>query len=177
MSLSETIGYYLFIFVLVIVGGVCESCYNSYMYEPWELKDQPNYIGADGHDITLIDNPNATDPTYGQLFLFIDMDKTDEKEYIHGVYTCGDYAEDVHNNAEALGIKAGWVAIDFEGHAVGHAINVFNTTDKGLVYFDCTECDIEVAPECGEEYTNSFIDVGKHIFEPMGIVSNIEIYW
>jgi hypothetical protein len=51
---------------------------------------------------------------------------------------CADFAEDVHNNAEAAGIRAGWVGIRFQGTEEGHAINAFETTDKGLIYIDCT---------------------------------------
>jgi len=54
------------------------------------------------------------------------------------VYVCADFAEEVHNNAEAAGIVAGWVGIRFEGTDEGHAINAFETIDKGLVYIDCT---------------------------------------
>lgn len=51
---------------------------------------------------------------------------------------CSDFAEDFHNNAEAAGIRAGWAGIRFQGTEEGHAINAFETTDKGLVYIDCT---------------------------------------
>ena len=51
---------------------------------------------------------------------------------------CSDFAEDVHNNAKAAGIKAAWVSIAFEGNDEGHACNAFETTDRGLVYIDCT---------------------------------------
>jgi hypothetical protein len=44
----------------------------------------------------------------------------------------------VHNNAEAAGIRAASVSVDFEGDEVGHACNAFDTIDKGLVYIDCT---------------------------------------
>lgn len=44
----------------------------------------------------------------------------------------------MHNNAEAAGIRAGWVSLTFEGTNDGHALNAFETTDKGLVYIDCT---------------------------------------
>jgi len=44
----------------------------------------------------------------------------------------------VHNNAEAAGIRAASVSVDFEGDEEGHALNVFETIDKGLVYIDCT---------------------------------------
>ena len=95
-------------------------------------------IGGDGKPIELIDNPDATNPTYTELLAFISEDKTDTNEYIIGQYVCADFAEDVHNNAEAAGIRAAWVGIDFEGDEEGHALNAFETTDKGLVYIDCT---------------------------------------
>ncbi|UCH42573.1 MAG: hypothetical protein JSW16_07130 [Dehalococcoidales bacterium] len=103
------------------------------------LKDSGTIqIGGDGEPIELIDNPDATNPTYAELVAFISKDGTDTNEYIPGKYVCADFAEDVHNNAEAAGIRAAWVGIEFEGDDIGHALNAFETTDKGLVYIDCT---------------------------------------
>lgn len=51
---------------------------------------------------------------------------------------CADFAERLHNNAEMAGIRCGYVTIDFEGRAIGHALAVFNTTDKGMIYVDDT---------------------------------------
>jgi len=93
--------------------------------------------GADGEPIELINNPDATDPTYAGLVVFIKEDSTDKHLYSYD-YVCSDFAEAVHNNAEAAGIRAAWVAIDLEGEVEGHACNAFETTDRGLVYIDCT---------------------------------------
>jgi len=76
---------------------------------------------------------------------------------------CSDFAEDVHNNAEAAGIRAGWAGIKFTGMEVGHAINAFETTDKGLIYIDCTNgrsrgSDSEDAPSWD---TVAYIETGK----------------
>jgi len=102
-------------------------------------------VRGDGEPIELINNPNAINPTYAELVAFIKEDSTDEHPYTNGsffpvslLYVCSDFAEDVHNNAEAAGIRAAWVGIDFEGNDDGHALNAFETTDKGLVYIDCT---------------------------------------
>jgi len=102
--------------------------------------EQPPYARTGfGYDrIQLVDNPNATDPTWLQLKAFITADKTDEKLYMENFYMCGAFAEDVHDNAEAAGIKAAWISIDFQDGSAGHALNAFKTTDKGLVYIDCT---------------------------------------
>ncbi len=97
--------------------------------------------GGDGKAIILDNNPDATNPTYDELAAFIKEDPTDRKEYVEngsGAYVCADFAEEVHNNAEAAGIRAGWVGITFEGTDNGHAINIFETTDRGTVYIDCT---------------------------------------
>lgn len=99
------------------------------------------HVGGDGKPIELINNPNATNPTYAELVAFIVADSTDTNAYLEGGprdYVCSDFAEDVHNNAEAAGIRAAWVSIDFEGNDEGHACNAFETTDRVLVYIDCT---------------------------------------
>ncbi|MFC1872494.1 hypothetical protein ACFLYV_02095 [Chloroflexota bacterium] len=99
-------------------------------------------VGGDGEPIQLINNPAATNPTYAELLAFLEKDPTDKYSYIFGppkaAYICGDFAEDVHNNAEAAGIKAAWVGIDIYGEDEGHAINAYETTDIGLVYVDST---------------------------------------
>ncbi len=97
--------------------------------------------GGDGEAIILNNNPAAINPTYEELIAFIRKDTTDSKNYIEngpGAYVCADFAEEVHNNAEAAGIRAGWVGVTFVGADEGHAINAFETIDEGLVYIDCT---------------------------------------
>jgi len=109
---------------------------SNYIYEDGRV-----LVGGDGEPIELIDNPSATNPTYAELVAFIEADATDTNTYLTGGprdYVCSDFAGDVHNNAEAAGIRAAWVSIDIEGEDEGHALNAFETTDKGLVYIDCT---------------------------------------
>ena len=82
---------------------------------------------------------------------------------------CADFAEDVHNNAEVQGIKAAWVGIDFVGDDEGHALNAFMTTDKGLVYIDCTGADISErfrqaleAPSASMTWDKiAYVEIGK----------------
>ena len=130
--------------------------------------------GGDGEPIELTDNPNATDPTYAELLAFLEADQTDKYSYIVGppkvAYICADFARDVHNNAEAAGIRAAWVGIDLESQAEGHALNAFQTTDRGLVFIDCTgvglwdetgdrTCwDRRAYVETGQPYAVAYID-------------------
>jgi hypothetical protein len=100
---------------------------------------QPPYVKTKGGPkIHLINNPGAQDPTWQQLKDFIASDNTDSEAYDLKTFPCGAFAEEVHNNAEAYGIRAAWVAVDFEDDSIGHALNAFQTTDRGLVYVDCT---------------------------------------
>ncbi len=117
------------------------------------LLQDPRYLYEDGallvdgnnQPIELINNPDAVNVNYAALLEFIQEDSTDQYEYIargtisRGIpFVCSDFAETVHNNAESAGIRAGYVSVEFEDGGLGHAINAFETTDRGLVYIDCT---------------------------------------
>jgi len=69
---------------------------------------------------------------------FLSQDQTEKHLYIKDVYDCSQFSRDVHNNAEAAGIRAAEVHVKFKYEDVGHALNAFITTDRGLVYVDCT---------------------------------------
>jgi len=130
-------------------------------------------IGGDGEPIELIDNPDAVNPSYAELLAFIIEDATDTNEYIIGQYVCADFAEDVHNNAEAAGIRAAWVGIDFEEDEEGHALNAFETTDEGLVYIDCTGSNREKELDTVQESDEGSISFMKPI--PRDTIAYVEI--
>ena len=96
------------------------------------------YTGTYGFQVVLENNPIAKDPSWDQLKAFLAADKTDERDYVPGDFVCGSFAQDVHNNAEKAGIRAAWVAIDLANKPIGHALNAFNTTDRGIVFTDST---------------------------------------
>jgi hypothetical protein len=96
-------------------------------------------ISSQCDDVELIDNPDAVNPTWEELISFLTEDQTDKNDYIINVYDCSEFSRDVHNNAEAAGIRAAEVQVWFRNETTGHALNAFITTDYGLVYVDCTE--------------------------------------
>jgi len=107
----------------------------------------------DCYDVTLVDNPEATNPTFDELTAFLARDRTEQHTYILDVYDCSQFSRDVHNNAEAAGIRTAEVQIFFRGEWTGHALNAFITTDYGLVYVDCTEPPDTIARvKVGKEY-------------------------
>ena len=99
---------------------------------------QPPYSGTQGHEVKIVNSPNAVNPTWQQLLTFLENDDTDQEAYVYGLRVCAHFAEELHNKAEEAGFRAAWVAIQFSENIEGHALNAFETTDRGLVYVDCT---------------------------------------
>lgn len=95
--------------------------------------------------VKLCDNSSAHNPTWEELMDFLEKDETDTHFYFTNL--CGWFAESVHNNAEATGIRAALVIVNFE-EGIGHALNAFNVVDKGLVFIDCTGEGLESIQPC-----------------------------
>jgi uncharacterized protein (DUF3084 family) len=106
----------------------------------------------DCSDVDLVDNLQAVNPTWSQLVAFLSQDETDTHTYITNEYDCSQFSRDVHNNAEAAGIRAAEVHIDFNNQDISHALNAFLTTDYGLVYVDCIGVDTIARIEVGKVY-------------------------
>lgn len=144
------------------------------------------FVGSDNSKITLYRNDTAQNPTYSQLVSFIKSDKTDMNRYVNGKYECSEFARDVYNNAEKAGIRSAWVAIEFN-KGDGHALNAFQTLDKGLVYIDCTgtparnnnikDWDKIVTVKVGSKYQPSSLYPPNYTFSGFGIVKHINKFW
>lgn len=103
-------------------------------------------------DVELIDNPEAQNPTWEELISFLAEDRTEQNDYIKNVYDCSQFSRDVHNNAEAAGIRSAEVQVRFKYETTGHALNAFLTTDYGLVYVDCTGEDTIARVKLNKDY-------------------------
>ncbi|MBA7574108.1 Chaperone protein DnaJ [subsurface metagenome] len=101
---------------------------------------------------------------------------------------CADFAERLHNEAEMAGIRCAYVEIEFAGDDYGHALNAFQTTDRGLIYIDDTgiegygpsNCDTTVDVQVGQQYIpiSLFPEPGwDTTWGSMGIVTDILITW
>ena len=155
-----------------------------------------NIQGGNGQKIELFNNPYATNPTWDGLLNFLQTDTTDQRIYQPDVFVCADFAEMLHTHAEAAGIMAAYVVVELEGNPdfgnVPHALNGFNTTDRGFVYIDDTgvpientypsECskDKEVSVGVGVDYIPVSIfpcDIFPSTWGYMGTVTYIEPYY
>jgi hypothetical protein len=124
-------------------------------------------LGPDGQPITLVGNPSAADPTFAQLESFLLADKTDQNTYVPGAYVCANFARDVYNNAEKAGIRTAFVGIRFSGVREGHALNAFMTTDKGLVFIDCTGLEaLQAGPADNDKIVTVKIGID---YQPVGL--------
>jgi len=84
----------------------------------------------------LNNNTSATNPTWGELIEFLLNDPTDDNYYNSRLFNCVSFAEMLHNSAEIEGLKSAFVAINFKDNEIGHAVNAFITSDRGLVYVE-----------------------------------------
>ena len=127
-----------------------------------------------GHGYTL------RDPSYQEALTFISNDKTDENEYIedtYGVYVCSHFSRDICNNAETIGLRCAFVELRYR--IGGHTIIAFNTTDRGLVYFE-PQGDEIVNPVIGLRYYQCIVPKpGYQYMEPNydDTIKDILVIW
>lgn len=147
-------------------------------------------VGADEHLIVLRNNTQARNPTWEELKAFLRADSTDRHAYQPGIFTCGDFAEMLHNNAEAAGIRAAIVAVKLEaanvpGGSMNHSLNAFETTDRGLIYVDATSSTAGFFADkltdliVGKEYICVSLDIQPgqlQTWPSMGIIKAIDIF-
>ena len=105
---------------------------------PWLIsKHGWRLVDAKGQPITLQNNPQAKDVSFQQVLAFVQSNQVNQLPYRTGQFACTEFAVALHDAAEAAGIRCALVGVRFQRGA-GHALNAFLTTDKGLVYIDCT---------------------------------------
>jgi len=130
-------------------------------------------------------NPTAVNVTYDEVVGFILSDPTDQVPYGDDRYICIDYAVAVHDDAERRNITAGLVTCDVGGRP--HALNVFNTTDRGLVYIDCTGAAADAPAHSydkivqidGRYRAEPVVDIAPYhyISDDDDTVTNVHVYW
>lgn len=163
-----------------------------------QLNDDEEYVfyqgavmvGADNHYIVLRNNPAAKNPTWADLKAFLKSDQTDRQAYVTGRFTCGDFAEMLHNNAEAAGIRTAIMAIELRPASLAegviyHSLNAFETTDRGMIYIDDTSsaqgyyADKEGNVAVGADYAtvSIFPQPGQMLTWPsMGRIEAIDVF-
>ncbi|MEM2954676.1 MAG: hypothetical protein QW625_01845 [Candidatus Nanoarchaeia archaeon] len=97
--------------------------------------------------------------TWSELKAFLELDDTNKLIYDNKTFDCTGFAIELFKRARNAGIKAGFVEIEYENEKAGHSLNVFETTDKGLIFVDV------VGDEEGTGWDKiAFVKPGKKYF-------------
>lgn len=113
--------------------------YQKGSYDSYERGYSLGYGNGKEFVVTHLDQyvtiPKAV--TYERVLEFLEGDNVDVNEYTD-IYNCISFANELKYNANNDGIKCAIVSFDLEDayETWGHAINAFETTDRGIVYFD-----------------------------------------
>jgi hypothetical protein len=119
------------------------------------------------------------DPLYWQARNFLSIDSTDKKPYDETTFTCANYAQEVNNNAEKLGIRCAYVVVNFSDSAVGHALIAFESIDQGLKFFE-PQTDERVNLQIGNSYwADCVVPNGNYYYvrTPGDTIQSFTIYW
>lgn len=132
--------------------------------------DTGNQTGYEQGYTTALDDAvghiyELRDPSYNEALRFIRKDPTNKNEY-NDSFQCRHYSAEVISNAKEQGIISHYVYIGFNDSA--HAIVAFNTTDRGLVYFEPQD-DAQVYPRVSVNY----FDRDKYIVDFDDIIREI----
>ena len=145
----------------------------------------PKIAKADGSLVWLQNNEAARDKSFASIREFLRDDRTDEIPYRSDKFVCADFAELLHNRAEAAGIRCGYVVVEFAG-GVSHACNAFQTTDRGLVFIDCTGSSAGDGPSNhdhvvrlngGSDYIPEYLFSEGWTCGAMGTVRSYSLHW
>lgn len=114
---------------------------------------------SEGHPLKPRNNPQARNASWAEVRRFLEKCDVSAHPYQLGKYVCTEYARDLHDAAEAAGLRCAVVYVAFEvGDA--HTLNAFETTDEGLVYVDCTGS--EHARDSAEDFkTVGYLQAGR----------------
>ncbi len=101
---------------------------------------------------TFVSASLPRNPSFDEAARFIATDNTNFNEYSE-TYRCANFARDFQANALKSGLNCGYVTVLFPD-LTAHALNCFNTTDRGIVYVE-PQTDQVINLWVGEEYSGS----------------------
>jgi hypothetical protein len=130
-----------------------QADYGGLLATSESLQDDYDDLRADyENSLERFKQSTLEDPTWSELEEFLERDDTDTIPYTEDDFDCSGFAITLRDRAWRYGMRSAYVELVFsEGE--GHALNAFDTTDKGLIYVDNTQADqiayIEVGQLCG----------------------------
>jgi len=89
------------------------------------------------NNLTLSKESNLRNPSWEELKTFLEADNTNKLVYNES-FDCTGFAIELFKRARLNGFRVGIVEIEFEDNTSAHFLNVFKTSDKGIVFIDVT---------------------------------------
>lgn len=166
--------------ILILYAVISMSGFPYAFMHPEAVKVDPLMLNDRGQPVYVIKNESSVNVSYQAVVDFIIADQTDANTYQDFWFTCTDYAARVYDAAQAAGIKCGIVGVKY-AESTGHAILVFNTTDRGPVYIDVTGGDFIANVTIGELYSISPLPGSATMlpgyYEPWLTTKSVFEYW
>ncbi len=83
-----------------------------------------------------LEQSTLKNPTWSELRNLLEQDDTDTLTYLENSFDCTGFAITLRDHAWRYSIRGAYVEVGFSGKE-GHALNCFQTTDKGTVFVAC----------------------------------------
>lgn len=121
-----------------------------------------NTLQIDYQDVpSMLNDPTLKNPTWAELEEFLKQDETDMLVYDSLSFDCTGFAITLRDQAWINGFRCGFVEVSFVKEGSGHALNAFQTIDKGLVYVDAIGNDKIAYLQLGQCYGVITMDAVK----------------
>jgi hypothetical protein len=135
-------------------------------------------LNGTGSPMVLTENASARDPSMAELLAFLADDSTELHPAVKYYYMCADYARQLHDNAEALGIRAGVVSIRF--NTTYHAADYFVADGCIVIVDDSSGVDKFARAVVGEPYMTTNVSMPDSYsvgdWDRYGVVKDIIYY-
>jgi len=131
---------------LIVTASIAEP--KPDLPEPTPIKPIVPDIPKPESVLPEVEEPDTHNPSWEELKAFLLKDDTDKMKYVFPTTVCNDFAKKLQKNAKEAGWRCAFVSVQLDGYPdwanlgipsyTGHACNAFETTDRGLLYIDCT---------------------------------------
>lgn len=136
-----------------------------------------DFCKFDGSLFNKVDNPQATDTSFDELTALLNDLAAKEYEFAELPGPCGYYAEAVHNESEASGIRAAIVFAFVGDGSYTHVFNAFDTTDSGRIYADITGGNLAIAEKTNGGYSFVRHEGNQTRIQEVGSKRDFCIFW
>jgi|YelNatPaOPRAMG01_1025707.scaffolds.fasta_scaffold05929_17 hypothetical protein len=101
-------------------------------------KEELERIKSLFNNLTRSKESTLRNPSWEELKTFLEADDTNKLVYNEKSFDCTGFALELFKRARANGFRVGIVELVFEDNRSAHLLNVFQTTDRGVVFIDVT---------------------------------------